>query len=102
MPDKAGADFLYWIMKAGMSAFMISAFHRVFIMAKKTAPKVLPVVPRPVNVTTSASQDVRFKPLQIRIEPQRHREIKIAAAEQGKSMTAFLLECYDFWCSMHK
>ncbi len=31
-----------------------------------------------------------------------HREIKIAATEQGKTITAFLLECYRFWCRMNK
>ncbi|MGL4724129.1 MAG: toxin-antitoxin system HicB family antitoxin [Scandinavium sp.] len=71
-------------------------------MVKKTAPKLLPIVPRPLSVTTTDFREGEFKPLQIRIEPQLHREIKIAAAEQGKSMTAFLLECYDFWLSMNK
>ncbi|EBZ5775255.1 toxin-antitoxin system HicB family antitoxin [Salmonella enterica subsp. enterica serovar Redlands] len=38
----------------------------------------------------------------MRIDPLLHRDIKIAAAEQGRSITAFLLECYHFWRRMNK
>ena len=43
-----------------------------------------------------------IKPLQIRISALQHREIKIAAAMQGQSMTTFLLECYRFWCRVNQ
>ncbi|EEE6744458.1 toxin-antitoxin system HicB family antitoxin [Salmonella enterica subsp. enterica serovar Westhampton] len=70
-------------------------------MAKKPL-KLTPLTPRPLDVTTAAHQTGETKPLQIRIDPLLHREIKIAAAERGKTITAFLLECYRFWCRMNK
>ncbi|HAV1239643.1 TPA: toxin-antitoxin system HicB family antitoxin [Salmonella enterica] len=71
-------------------------------MAKKPALKLSPVIPRPVETTTLAHPADKTKPLQIRIDPLLHRDIKIAAAEQGKSITAFLLECYHYWRRMNK
>ncbi|MDN8600324.1 toxin-antitoxin system HicB family antitoxin [Citrobacter sp. S2-9] len=71
-------------------------------MVKKTALKLSPVVPRPVDATTANHRPGDTKPLQIRIDPLLHRDIKIAAAEQGKSITAFLLECYEYWRRMNK
>ncbi|EJN2862217.1 toxin-antitoxin system HicB family antitoxin [Citrobacter sp. EC_71] len=70
-------------------------------MAKKPL-KLSPVTPRPLEVATTDHQTGETKPIQIRIEPLLHREIKIAATEQGKTITAFLLECYRFWCRMNK
>ncbi|TKV13900.1 toxin-antitoxin system HicB family antitoxin [Citrobacter sp. wls619] len=71
-------------------------------MAKKPALKLSPVIPRPLEVTTTANRSGDTKPIQIRIDPLLHREIKIAATEQGKTITAFLLECYAFWHRMNK
>lgn len=71
-------------------------------MAKKTALKLSPVIPRPVEATTAEHLAGKTRPLQIRIDPLLHRDIKIAAAEQGRSMTAFLLECYHYWRRMNK
>lgn len=71
-------------------------------MAKKTPLKLSPIIPRPLEATTFEHPADKTKPLQIRIDPLLHREIKIAAAEQGKSITTFLLECYQFWHSMNK
>lgn len=71
-------------------------------MAKKPSLKLSPVTPRPLDVTTTVHQPGDTKPLQIRIDPLLHREIKIAAAEQGTSITAFLLECYHYWRRMNK
>jgi hypothetical protein len=70
-------------------------------MAKKTL-KLPSVVPRPLEVTTTDHQIGSVKPIQIRIDPLLHREIKIVATEQGKTMTSFLLECYHFWRRMNK
>lgn len=70
-------------------------------MTKKSL-KLSPVIPRPLEVTTACHQTDRQKPIQIRIDPLLHREIKITAAEQGKTITAFLLECYHFWQRMNK
>lgn len=70
-------------------------------MAKKTSLKLSPVTPRPLDVTTTNYRTDETKPLQIRIDPLLHREIKIAATEQGKTITAFLLECYRFWRRMN-
>ncbi|ECU9386479.1 toxin-antitoxin system HicB family antitoxin [Salmonella enterica subsp. enterica serovar Newport] len=41
-------------------------------------------------------------PLQIRIDPLLHRDLKIAAAEQGKTTTAFLPGSYKYWRRMNK
>ena len=71
-------------------------------MPKKPILKISPVVPRPLTTTLAEHREGVTKPLQIRIDPQLHREIKLAATEQGKSMTGFLLECYHFWRSMNK
>lgn len=71
-------------------------------MAKKPSLKLTPIMPRPIEVTTTDHLLGETKPLQIRIDAPLHREIKIVAAEQGKSITAFLLECYYFWRSMNK
>lgn len=71
-------------------------------MAKKPSLKLSPLMPRPLDVTTTVHQAGANRPLQIRIDPLLHREIKITAAEQGKSITAFLLECYHFWRRMNK
>ncbi|EJX0634345.1 toxin-antitoxin system HicB family antitoxin [Salmonella enterica] len=70
-------------------------------MAKKPL-KLSPVAPRPLEVTTTEHPIGGVKPIQIRIDPLLHREIKIAATEQGKTITAFLLECYHFWRRMNK
>ncbi|WP_267443779.1 toxin-antitoxin system HicB family antitoxin [Erwinia psidii] len=70
-------------------------------MAKKPL-KLTPVTPRPLDVTVTDHRLGETKPIQIRIDPLLHREIKIAATEQGKTITAFLLECYDFWRKMNK
>ncbi|ECF1702277.1 toxin-antitoxin system HicB family antitoxin [Salmonella enterica subsp. enterica] len=70
-------------------------------MAKKPL-KLSPLTPRVLDVTATTLQPGETKPLQIRIDPLLHREIKIAATEQGKTITAFLLECYRFWCRMNK
>ncbi|EGT5656605.1 toxin-antitoxin system HicB family antitoxin [Citrobacter braakii] len=72
------------------------------IMAKKTLPKLNPVETRPVNVTTALHEEGRVKPIQIRIDPTLHREIKACAAEQGKSITALLLEAYRLYRQLHK
>lgn len=71
-------------------------------MAKKTALKLSPIIPRPLDTTTTRHRAGDTKPIQIRIDVLLHRDIKIAAAEQGKSITAFLLECYHFWHRMNK
>lgn len=71
-------------------------------MAKKPALKLSPVAPRPLEVTTTVHRTGDTKPVQIRIDPSLHREIKIAATEQGKTITAFLLECYQFWRRMNR
>lgn len=71
-------------------------------MVKKNAPKLSPFVSRPLDVMAGDLSSGKMKPLQIRIAPQLHREIKITATEQGKSITAFLLDCYDFWRRMNK
>ncbi|EAS1759676.1 toxin-antitoxin system HicB family antitoxin [Salmonella enterica] len=71
-------------------------------MAKKTTLKLSPIIPRPIETTTLDHTTGATKPIQIRIDPQLHRDIKIAATEQGKTITAFLLECYHFWCRMNK
>ncbi|EKT1261251.1 toxin-antitoxin system HicB family antitoxin [Salmonella enterica] len=71
-------------------------------MAKKPPLKLSPLTPRPLDVTTTAHRPGETKPLQIRIDPLLHREIKIAATEQGKTITAFLLECYRFWRRMNQ
>lgn len=70
-------------------------------MAKKPL-KLSPVAPRPLEVTSTDHQIGSVKPIQIRIDPLLHREIKIAATEQGKTITAFLLECYQFWRRMNR
>lgn len=73
-------------------------------MAKKTL-KLSPVPEisaRPLEVLTTDHEIGMVKPIQIRIDPFLHREIKIAAIEQGKTITAFLLECYQFWRRMNK
>ena len=71
-------------------------------MSKKTSLKISPVVPRPLTATLVNYHAGTTRPLQIRIDPALHREIKLVATEQGKSMTVFLLECYHFWRSMNK
>ncbi|WMY72457.1 toxin-antitoxin system HicB family antitoxin [Buttiauxella selenatireducens] len=71
-------------------------------MARKPQLKLSPIVPRPLAATLVDHRVGDTRPLQIRIDPQLHREIKLVATEQGKSMTAFLLECYHFWRSMNK
>ncbi|HAV1239950.1 TPA: toxin-antitoxin system HicB family antitoxin [Salmonella enterica] len=71
-------------------------------MAKKTVPKLSPVVPRPVDAIMADHRAGETKPIQIRIDPLLHRDIKIAATEQGKTITAFLLECYYYWRRMNK
>lgn len=71
-------------------------------MAKKTTLKLTPIIPRPLDATSTRHRAGDTKPIQIRIDPLLHRDIKIAAAEQGKSITAFLLECYHFWHRMNK
>jgi len=70
-------------------------------MAKKPL-KLSPVAPRPLEVTTTDHRIGTVRPIQIRIDPLLHREIKITATEQGKTITAFLLECYHFWRRMNK
>ncbi|HGX3839915.1 TPA: toxin-antitoxin system HicB family antitoxin [Escherichia fergusonii] len=70
-------------------------------MAKKPL-KLSPVTPRPLEVTSTDHQFGSVKPIQIRIDPLLHREIKITATEQGKTIIAFLLECYHFWRRMNK
>ncbi|EAN4681555.1 toxin-antitoxin system HicB family antitoxin [Salmonella enterica] len=70
-------------------------------MAKKPL-KLSPLTPRPLEVTSTDHQIGSVKPIQIRIDPLLHREIKIAATEQGKTITAFLLECYQFWRRMNR
>ncbi|HAT6803609.1 TPA: toxin-antitoxin system HicB family antitoxin [Citrobacter freundii] len=70
-------------------------------MVKKTL-KLSPITPRPLEVTTTDHQTGSVKPIQIRIDPLLHREIKITATEQGKTITSFLLECYQFWRRMNK
>ncbi|EBG4358868.1 toxin-antitoxin system HicB family antitoxin [Salmonella enterica subsp. enterica] len=70
-------------------------------MAKKPL-KLSPLPSRPLDVMTTVHSPGETKPLQIRIDPLLHREIKISATEQGKTITAFLLECYRFWCRMNK
>jgi len=64
--------------------------------------KLSPVIPRPIETTTLDHLAGKTRPLQIRIDPLLHRDIKIAATEQGKSITAFLLECYHYWRRMNK
>ncbi|EOF6573561.1 toxin-antitoxin system HicB family antitoxin [Salmonella enterica] len=71
-------------------------------MAKKPSLKLSPLTPRPIEVTEATHCTGETKPVQIRIDPLLHREIKIAATEQGKTITAFLLECYHFWRRMNK
>lgn len=71
-------------------------------MAKKTVLKLTPLAPRPLEVTSTEHQTDNTKPIQIRIDPLMHREIKAFAAEQGKTITAFLLECYQFYRQMNK
>ncbi|ECI4532311.1 hypothetical protein DQZ30_26290 [Salmonella enterica subsp. diarizonae] len=71
-------------------------------MANKSSLKLSPVIPRTLEVTTTTHQPGETKPIQIRIDPLLHRDIKIAAAEQGKSITTFLLECYYYWRRMNK
>lgn len=71
-------------------------------MAKKNALKLSPITPRPLDTTAPHHGNSDTKPLQIRIDPLLHRDIKIAAAEQGKTITAFLLECYHYWHRMNK
>ncbi|ECI5354733.1 toxin-antitoxin system HicB family antitoxin [Salmonella enterica subsp. enterica] len=70
-------------------------------MAKKPL-KLSPLPSRPLDVTTTVHSPGETKPVQIRIDPLLHREIKITATEQGKTITAFLLECYHFWRRMNK
>ena len=83
--------------------FMMSALHVLeAAMSKKSVLKIAPVVPRPLTAMLAEHRTGTTKPLQIRIDPQLHCEIKLAATEQGKSMTGFLLECYHFWRSMNK
>ncbi|HAT1683781.1 TPA: toxin-antitoxin system HicB family antitoxin [Klebsiella oxytoca] len=71
-------------------------------MAKKSASELSPVAPRPVDATRVDHRAGDTKPLQIRIDPLLHRDIKIAATEQGKTITAFLPECYEYWRRMNK
>ncbi|WP_301709927.1 toxin-antitoxin system HicB family antitoxin [Citrobacter werkmanii] len=92
-------------MSAGKAVFMISILadrEAGAIMAKKTQPKLNPVETRPLNVTTALHEGGRVKPIQIRIDPALHREIKACAAEQGKSITALLLEAYRLYRQLHK
>lgn len=72
------------------------------IMGKKALPRLAPVETRPLNVTTERYEEGRVKPIQIRIDPALHREIKACAAEQGKSITALLLEAYQLYRQLHK
>ncbi|KAA8993872.1 hypothetical protein FJU30_26165 [Affinibrenneria salicis] len=71
-------------------------------MAKKSVLKLTPLTPRPLEVTNTEHPTGSTKPIQIRIDPLMHREIKAFAAEQGKTITAFLLECYQFYRQMNK
>ena len=71
-------------------------------MVKKILSKLNPVETRPLNVTTVLHEGSRAKPIQIRIDPALHREIKACAAEQGKSITALLLEAYRLYRQLHK
>ncbi|WP_336221561.1 toxin-antitoxin system HicB family antitoxin [Citrobacter amalonaticus] len=71
-------------------------------MVKKILSKLNPMETRPVNVTTALHEESRVKPIQIRIDPALHREIKACAAEQGKTITALLLEAYRLYRQLHK
>ncbi|HAT1685159.1 TPA: toxin-antitoxin system HicB family antitoxin [Klebsiella oxytoca] len=88
-------------MKYAVPAFMISAIQykgEPAPMAKKSAPELSPIVPRPVDTTTADHRAGDTKPIQIRIDPLLHRDIKIAATEQGKT----IMECYEYWRRMNK
>lgn len=71
-------------------------------MAKKTIPKLLPSDTAPLNVTSTDHKTGYLKPIQFRIDTVLHREIKAYAAEQGKSITALLLEAYQLYRQINK
>lgn len=71
-------------------------------MVKKTAPKLIPTETAPLNVTAVDHRTGHQKPIQFRIDPVLHREIKAYAAEQGKSITALLLEAYQLYRQINK
>ncbi|EDT2963634.1 hypothetical protein EL09_15560 [Salmonella enterica subsp. enterica] len=71
-------------------------------MAKKPAPKLIPAETAPLNVTSADHKTGCLKPIQFRIDTVLHREIKAYAAEQGKSITALLLEAYQLYRQINK
>jgi predicted HicB family RNase H-like nuclease len=66
-------------------------------MVRKTSPKLIPEKTTPLNVTSTDHKTGYLKPIQFRIDSVLHREIKAYAAEQGKSITALLLEAYQLY-----
>lgn len=64
--------------------------------------KLSPPTAQPLNVTTTDHDIDSVKPIQFRISPVLHREIKAYAAEQGKTITTLLLESYQLYRQAHK
>ncbi|MDK9361923.1 toxin-antitoxin system HicB family antitoxin [Lelliottia wanjuensis] len=71
-------------------------------MVRKSPPKLSPEKTPPLNVTTTQHDAGGVKAIQIRIEPALHREIKACAAEEGKSITALLLEAWRLYRQLHQ